>query len=495
MPGALEGGCALLEQIMVTGKLEALSSLHIGTGESEPLASLRDRKKDEIPLAILEDPAGEEKLASLVAKVVRDFEKRPCIPGTTLKGCVRSACREAGFAPELLKNIFGEITDHPESRAEEDDENEKGWMGSLRFLLCRLEPDSVPQGLHLPFYLASKASYILTRVAIDRDTGTAEANKLFNQEMVPEGTRFGFRLHFSGDEADFRQSVMPVLNLMASEAGIPLGKGQGLGQGRVRLLQDELKARHTWFDAAKFSQDAKDLPLVLQPGARPEAKVTRKLRLTCRGPYLTHDPCRAGKKKDPKAKESKEPAIQGLQSSPGKPLLLPSSLLGVLRSRMAWLQAVDRQDIGLESERIDNRFRRPDWQNPEKLTATERLFGVTGWRKLVEVEAVDLVKGGAECDLTSVALDRFSAAPIDNALFTTRAYHGVEFVVTLSLGRRFFLMPGDDEATPFGNGNLDDEEAFNALIAQVLEDEVLMLGHGVNKGFGWFKVEEVVNHG
>jgi hypothetical protein len=162
---------------------------------------------------------------------------------------------------------------------------------------------------------------------------------------------------------------------------------------------------------------------------------------------------------------------------------------------MAWCQALNNDRKGQDCEDVDNRFRRPDWDTPRALTATERLFGVTGWRKLLEVAKVDRVNGGEQCDLTSVALDRFSAAPIDNALFTTRAYRGVEFMVSLSLAHRRYRLPDEKEEILFGAGNPEDEAAFNSLVDQVCGEGVLMLGHGVNKGFGWFKVEEVVNHG
>ncbi|MFH1035291.1 MAG: RAMP superfamily CRISPR-associated protein [Pseudomonadota bacterium] len=471
----------MLEQITVTGHLEALSPLHIGTGEFERLDSMRTGK--DVPQAILEAPDSADKLKSLVSKVVRDFEGLPCIPGTTLKGCLQAACREVGFSTEERQAIFGEITQHKGKEASAEEET--GRMGAVRFLLARMDKQSIPAESDLPFYVADEASYILTRVATDRDSGTAEDKKLFNQELVPQGTRFGLRLHFTGSMDAFQERVKPLLDLMAGTAGIPLGKGQGLSQGRVRLLEQELLIQHIWFDAQAFSQETENLTIDLQPNDAPGARLTRKLRLTCKGPYLIHDPCRAGKKK------TAEPSTQTLQSGPGQPLLLPSSLLGVLRSRMAWAQAQQMEQPCQDCDEIDNRFRRPDWKKPDKLTTTERLFGVTGWRKLLEVAEVKLVDGGQECDLTSVALDRFSAAPIDNALFTTRAYRGVEFLVTLALALRRFRMPEGKEALSFGRGNQEDEEAFHALIDQVCQEEVLMLGHGVNKGFGWFTVKEV----
>jgi hypothetical protein len=75
---------------------------------------------------------------------------------------------------------------------------------------------------------------------------------------------------------------------------------------------------------------------------------------------------------------------------------------------------------------------------------------------------------------TSVALDRFSGAPIDQALFATRAFVGTRLAIVLRLDAR-------EEAA---------SEAFVERLIQDLKDDPLDLGHGSAKGFGWFGVEE-----
>jgi hypothetical protein len=81
---------------------------------------------------------------------------------------------------------------------------------------------------------------------------------------------------------------------------------------------------------------------------------------------------------------------------------------------------------------------------------------------------------GSPVEITSEALDQFSMAPLDGALFTTRAFVGCEFSVHLGLDRRRTVTAAD--------------ETFFRELVDDATDNGLMLGHGTNKGFGWFAV-------
>lgn len=119
---------------------------------------------------------------------------------------------------------------------------------------------------------------------------------------------------------------------------------------------------------------------------------------------------------------------------------------------------------------------------PEDLTPTERLFGVTGWRGLLAVESIRVIRPGGKQTFTSVKLDRFSSAPIDGALFSVEAFVDPVFEVTLRLAPR--------EKAPI---TLEAQSLFDRLLNDI-KDMGLMLGHGGSRGFGWFSVDER-NHG
>lgn len=444
----------MLEQIHFKGRLVLLSPLHAGTGEFTPIREIAGIDKSKLPEATSADEAPPEQL---VARVARDERGLPCIPATSLKGCLRAACGQEDIVAEL----FGEISDHTD---------ESGHMGRLLLSLARAEKESIEkiENPDLPHYDPERMSYLLPRVSIDRDLGTAKEHHLFMQELVPAGVCFSFSGVYLGGEVEFREKVLPVLGVLARPGGISLGKGQGLGQGRLRLEPGSLEAQRIYFDPRKFGKERQPVEVKLVTAADASC-LTYRLLLTCKGPYLISDPSRAGKKGD-----IDDPAIKALQEAGGKPLLLPSSLLGVLRSKMAWWRALK------QGGQIDDPERKPDsWEeDPRELTTTERLFGVTGWRKLVQVKTIELKDKPQTVQIASVALDRFTQGPIDGALFTTEAYLDVKYRVVLELESR----------KGCGAGDKDDQGDWEEFLGYLQEDG-LMLGHGVNKGFGWFEVE------
>jgi hypothetical protein len=85
-------------------------------------------------------------------------------------------------------------------------------------------------------------------------------------------------------------------------------------------------------------------------------------------------------------------------------------------------------------------------------------------------------------DVTSVKLDRFTSGPIDNALFKTGAFLGVALDAAFAIEAR-------PPSLPAGERKMDDD-----LYEELLQDirtNGLVLGHGGNKGFGWFRHEKV----
>ena len=127
----------------------------------------------------------------------------------------------------------------------------------------------------------------------------------------------------------------------------------------------------------------------------------------------------------------------------------------------------------------DDRFRvLADNVDPGMLTRTERLFGVTGWRGLVRLGDVAL-KGGKRMSakgdgIAGISLDRFSGAVLDDRLFFGDAWTGLTLTFTIGL-------------EPNRHSGERDEALFDALIAEI-QGEGMQLGHGTNRGFGWFEL-------
>src|SRR5205823_4997521 len=157
---------------------------------------------------------------------------------------------------------------------------------------------------------------------------------------------------------------------------------------------------------------------------------------------------------------------------PGLPLVLGSSISGALRSRATWLAALDAHRRGDPMPASNDRVVLHP-RDIASLTSVERLFGVAGFRGLLQIDSILVHEAEPWC-VTSVKLDRFSGAPIDNALFTTETFVGARLTVQLRLVSRGGTAPEDK-----------DKKWFDALLADVGRNG-LQLGHGRNKGFGWF---------
>lgn len=408
----------------LTGSLIVLSPLHLGNG----------RRGEREGLTVLTEQGKEEPV--LLSEIQRDGRGLPYLPGTSLKGALRARLKDGEG-----ETLFGRL----------DDKNrEGGEMGRL-WIYGAIHRDTGPAA-------GPEHSVLAARTRIDRASGTADDHKLFHLDMVPPGTIFAFHARWLTDAegAELEKELAEVATALApltDGTGIALGRGGRQGQGRVRL--SELKAILVPWDG---DPAAVTLPAVAwtPPGER------HRLRLTGDGPYMILESDRREKKTDGEGEETN--ILHPLLDGAGHPALPGSTLLGALRARAAWLDggADDRDRV---------------YTPKEELTATERLFGVTGWRGLLGVETIRVVDPGVLQRFTSVKLDRFSAAPIDGALFTVEAFVDPVFEATLSL-------------TPRGDGPVPDDA--RTLFERLLEDlrnMGLMLGHGGSRGFGWFGVE------
>lgn len=473
-------------RLVITGELVLLSPLHLGTGEVAAYAK------------IPQDPDSDEKKPTTVATVMRGVDGLPVVPGASLKGVLRSLVEgEAG-----ANALFGPPTGG-EPAADGSDEK-KLYQGRLTAHAMRYasgEPAKLAHGL--PFAgkempdgvaLEQRGLFIAARTAIDPGSGVADEGKLFHQEMVAPDARFAMRLVLrldpDGSGGDAAACLVTALKALCREGGVAFGKGQSLGQGRMRLDLESLEAKRlTLVKATGALLDAnaeatkKELRQAVEAAGEPAGGLFARhaLKLTCDGPFLIDDTS----VKPPK--KSELPRLNA-QRRGDKPLLSGSTVTGALRARAGWLaklrwnddEAKRRDERGLILDLNDQAAAAADRERvvicPKELSPTERLFGVTGWRGLVRVAKVACTSCADFEKITSVKLDRFSMAPIDGALFTTKAAIDPVFEVVLEVEQRGGFPDADD----------------TALLSALLEDlrqEGIMLGHGTSRGYGWFGVE------
>lgn len=441
-------------------ELELLSPLHLGSGGRVRRPDIRDP----------EDKRPEAAKGVWVSQVQVAEDERPIIPGSTIKGLLRGL---AGDEP-LVGLLFGR------ARTAEDG------IGRLSAFAALTRSSPVTKNSLLPHVDEARGLYVHARVRIDAETGVAADGKLFHAEMVPAGHRFTMRLsidiHGCQGE-DLALTLFQLLARLADPEGVACGRGQTQGNGRLRLRSETLKITERRLSAAGDVEEtdrSKEAHAI--PGKAPAS--TKTMILTCDGPYLSVDSSRhslRGKAKDLGINGEIPSQIEPLRTADGKAMLTGSTVMGALRARAGWLASRQELRAGRNPVCQDN----PDkpFTHISETTVVERLFGLGGWRGRLRIAELTLLKGGKEERVTSVAIDPFSAAAIDGALFTSVVFTGVSVRLALGLDPRPKLPVGMTD---------QDKALFDMLVADI-HARGLVLGHGGNKGFGWFLPEGGAN--
>jgi len=212
---------------------------------------------------------------------------------------------------------------------------------------------------------------------------------------------------------------------------------------------------------------------VLTISAKKAVSTPVVLKLACPGPFASVDPVHKHGVNDGNK-------IRALKRYNNMPVLHLHSIMGALRSRTAWVATIN----GLGG---DDRFGKPvSWESPLDLSPVERLFGVAGWRGILRISVKGAVTATGRQDMTSIAIDKFTGAVLDSALFTREVFTGVELAVNLTLETRTSAPDKDKETISVPTQ--EDRELLKLLLDD-LNGDVLMLGHATNSGFGWFNVK------
>lgn len=429
-------------RIDIKGVLEVKTPLHLGSGLSEEDESIPKPKPDE------KHPES--------ARVMLDGAGRPYIPGSSVKGALRAMAADAGFCDADILALFGTTKD-----------TDQGHMGRLIVYGGEWLKDGPPSDRpkHKDFSARRQSRALRARTSISARRGTAEKHLLYHTEVITPGTHFEIHARYlpefsdPASESKARELLGWIVEALLRD-GVQLGRGAGDGDGRL---------------VATSLTSSVQLPPG-KPDQKPE-RLSYRLMLKCDGPFFINDwswDSAEEKKKLIKDKgeevDKKEaeklPQLKAQRTGDNVPLLEGSSLMGALRSRAEWLEK-------LQSMR----------DNTECRGFCDELFGSTEKRGLLRLASLDLGEPLGKpyvnrMHMTSLKIDRFSGAPIEGALFATDCFVDPEFEAVLEL-KPLGKVPGEI------GGEL---RKFIDLLIQDMRKNGLRLGHGGNRGFGWFDV-------
>lgn len=228
-------------RLEIIGILETVTALRISAGRStEPIGS-------DLP-------------------VIKDAFGRPLIPGSSLKGALRSRLES------FLRGIHHDFAANPAQETEWSIPPDE--MASVKERIKNLTPQEKEAQLHEYIinntdlvsslfgspWLASKfqiRDLTVSKpddnwfgqyqerdgVAIDRDTETAGDGKLYDFQVVPAGTPFIFHAVIE-NAAEWELGMLMIGLHQFQTEQIPLGGGRSRGLGVVKLIIEDMK----WVD-------------------------------------------------------------------------------------------------------------------------------------------------------------------------------------------------------------------------------------------------------
>lgn len=469
----------------ITLAMHLEGTLHIGSGETPPDPKVADAEADKPPE---------------VSEVQRDKDGNAIIPATSLKGALRAQAPLSGAERDALLGERGEAEEGKGRIA-------RLWFGPAiagDFCNQRFQGMTKNRGLR-------RQGFVKTAVRIDRKSGASEDKYLFNEEWIGEGVPFRATATLFLDRGDvhvLQDQLARLLAPLASPPGLLIGAHRRHGAGRLRL--DEVAITRRTIDPATLDLTSLADPdlartiLAAANGVGPRAEhETFQLRLTCDGPFISvrdkseedaegpQQGADAEATADEPREDDKREVTRPLQQPDGKPRLWPSSLLGALRARAAWLAELQRlrgHDFApgrAMGEIVDDRDKVVQRQDEVAgLSSVERLFGVAGWRGLISVTRL---AAADDCPIvrlpmTSVSIDRFTGGARDQRLFTAETFLKPRFDCEIRLEARAKHLIDVKQQDA-------DRKLFDLLLDDISQSgRGLELGHGAAKGFGWFHV-------
>lgn len=383
---------------VVTGQMSLVTAAHFG-GESNT----------SVDMAVLRDPK----------------EGRPLLPGSSLAGALRSH----------LADVLGGY------RSANEDRNVAVLFGTSR---CDDQGSQSPLIVFdaIGVFPDDIALDIRDGVAIDPTTGTADAHKKFDMEVLPAGALFPVRVELIIENAALESRLMSLLaktleGLGKGDIALGMRRSRGLGAVKVRNWKARRydltiqKGWHRWLTTDHMNPIPEAVPthespwkaiqtaysaLTLEDISDQRERVVIDLDVKIAGDILVRSPAN-----DPSA-----PDVVHLANA-GRPILSGTSLAGALRSHALRIARLVRSPAGDAAVWIDRLFGDRQEQHsgtdvPEKRISASKL-------RVSE----SFIRESIARRQTRIAVDRFTGGVVKGALFDEEVRAGGRLVIQIEL--------------------------------------------------------------
>ena len=466
---------SFLNRYKVVGTLTTKTPLHIGNGD---VTSRGNGTTETYPWNDKQNKPVE------IAAVAVDSNGAAYIPGSTLKGNIRSWLKEGFETDESFRSLFGYL--------EEKNGKHEGEGGKLEFLdvRCTSVPDAFMPGRS---WDPKRKTCVAASVAIDRHTKTADADKLFHYEFVPP--QIGFQLTVTAQNLDPDELELLLLGLEGFNHGVTLGSSGGDGWGRMDWKLSEIRRLDrvgvaAWISngAAKcafegFDEIPSEELTKLKESAKARASshglsaasASLDLVLEFDAHFLVNDGARTFKPHKPKKKRKEQeddsiPDHAPLKTVDGKVLLPASSIRGALRSQA---ERIFRTIGGS----VDSTKKMPASQSDvQSLGPIDKLFGCTGWRAPLGISDFKPIPTGEGIEVTQqfLAIDRFTGGGADGKKFDATSSYKPKLEGKLTLNFK---------ALEYAGAGLWAIALLVFTLRDLMEGDI-SLGFGSAKGYG-----------
>lgn len=474
----------------IEGTLTTRSPAHIGSGDPTERDGLCDRS----------DPRNVRKIQ--VSAVVTDYDERAYLPGSAIKGNLRSWARthirdrasSSNVQEEVFDAVFGS-----------DDSRKVQAVGGKVEFLNAFAGEATPPSLPPPYWSPERLTGVAASVAIDRRRRTAVEKKLFYHEFVPAGISFKTCCTAQDLSLDELQLLLVALEGFneprdaATGDPVTVGASTGDGYGRFQWRLDSISRLEKGPDVEAWLSSADvgaGYARGLQPlSAEEQQEITKKARekygvvqrallsidltLQFEGPFLVNDPSRCPKDSDESRQregedESGTPDHLPRLDADGFAYLPSSSMRGSVRSQAERIiRTLKPEGACLSTSASRSCPAVYDMGEVEKLCLACRVFGAAGWRSPVEFSDFrETEKPQKKLRQEMVAIDRFTGGAARTAKFNIEAVQRPVLTGTMTI---------DLERMPaWGLGLM-------ALVVRDLVEGDVTSGLGANKGYGAFR--------